>query len=695
MTDYPTPGPNVLIIDDDDEEQSSLLEGLRAGGLFVLSFSLKDQTTEEETSFCGAMRVELVSEDDDLIETRITCDIYAGEASIPEGNQIPILSRNRYREFWSLLPFHPSHAQLPELRFEISEGRQRLRIPFLTSQLSTLDSDNDSLRWCDGDLVEMLLHRIDNRDQVEFGLTIRDDNRSGHGRAIYQGREVRSLTICPAHVEGIPRPQTDGNAVSWIRLFRDVDWRIDVRPSVKIAHPNGQASWTLAELNHALESIAKEQDLDQRWSTCLLCVEEITALEEKSLRGVMFDFGTPEANKVPRQGSAIAAGWKVPQKDVWKPNGRTRFSQFHSLYFRTAAHEIGHSLSMGHSSSSSDEHIMTTTDLLVGGRRFPDQIVAKFSDDESVWLRHHPDPVVRPGGIPYPADLDVTDFSVNAVGAASTLQLDVSPIQDSFPLGAPVRLNLKIANRGRSSARIPHMLGFSGGELSVLVMRPDGTSQTVFSSVLRCADSDWITLKSESEAFACVTLFRHRFTPLFAARGEYVIRAKIPFRRGRTTHFLLGECSVRIVNVDNKETRKLALRALKSSELQRLLVIGGDLNRWTSRLIKSILADPVLGPHFRFVEAKRVGCRHFERKANLRKMSTVLSSAVVTHQEVRRSINMIDQALTEGSRAYQSIFAMISVLRSKVKAGHVPGLVRSNMRAKLSELKKTVQQLSR
>ena len=118
-----------------------------------------------------------------------------------------------------------------------------------------------------------------------------------------------------------------------------------------------------------------------------------------------------------------------------------------------------------------------------------------MSEEERAWICHEPDPVVRPGGLPYPAGDDVTDRDGLAeLPPTAGVRLAVAPLANPVPRGAPVRLHLTLKNSGSETASVPERLELHYGRIDVVVHGPGVKSRTVLKSVLCCPERLWTEL---------------------------------------------------------------------------------------------------------------------------------------------------------------------------------------------------------
>jgi hypothetical protein len=288
---------------------------------------------------------------------------------------------------------------------------------------------------------------------------------------------LRAATLEIDCVEGAHRPDP-GEAPDWEKVMASAGWKLSVIDTDgPLPHPLGdEAPLELAELHELMLETARreEVDLDHHWYYHLLCVPRIV----DKTRGYMYDVAHWDTNATPREGAAIATD------DVYV-NGENGVGQFPWLdwgiadgskygegpaYYRVAVHEMGHAFGLDHNPYGTNA-FMTITPLVADleGFHWPSKINFEWLPEDITRLAHWPDPWVRPGGTPWESYSAPADAHEERAAL-----LEVEPVVEHFPLGAPVRLNVSLTNKSREPFDAPVHLGVSRGSIRAEIKSPLG-----------------------------------------------------------------------------------------------------------------------------------------------------------------------------------------------------------------------------
>ena len=474
---------------------NSKFKSLREGCYYIQFTQISQPENSEFLHYNGTMRVQHEGS-----STIASGDLYFHQTSIGQNssspsvikpnpaNGIPIFPINKYKYYVRVTKILEESATTTGFTFEFELHRYTPRpgMPRWKKEgtyLSTMTWEPVSIGYpSDSDLLTGMV-------KSSNGMII------GSITMCWVSSFLRRATIQIDKVSSAEWPLDNGSGVNWQTIFGTVGWDINVIQSSsnidKSGHGGGpDKSWSKAELHAAMlffKQSLKSIDLDIEWRYHLLCVELIEVVPPL---GVMYDKVFTDCNNVPREGSAISSHWKIPNEDIWGLVKGMRYGTATGPYFRTAVHEIAHACGLEH--NTIDNGIMNTTETIAGNAvppiQFPNNIQWSFAPDDSKRLRHFPDIFVRPGGQEMMTNYESIPISSgNAISTPKALKLEVIPQLETVPLGAPVRVSLRLANTADVSMPVPIDLSMRRGHVSGAVIDPAGVVRT-FSPILRCID---------------------------------------------------------------------------------------------------------------------------------------------------------------------------------------------------------------
>ena len=476
---------------------------------------------------------------------------------------------------------------------------------------------------------------------------------------------LREATVEIDSVSGSEAPIDSGASHTWQSIFDAVGWKINVVPSnTNVAEPSG-ISWSDGEMHAAMLARRDSSNLDTEWRYHILAVKNIDSTE----RGIMYDSGGTDSNNVPREGVGIASHWMIPNADPWGLTKGLRFGTAKAPYFRTALHEIGHAMCLYH--NTVDFGIMNTTNVIAAGAvlpvQFPNNIKWAHASDDQKRLRHMPDVFVRPGGVSFGTaystqPISPDDEDTDAVG----LDLQVTPLHDVLPIGAPARFELSLTNSSDRLLPAPVSLHMKKGFVSGRITDPSGTTRT-FKAILVCAEDESLSYMQPGEVRTeSLTLLRGGAGALFPIAGAYAVAVDVSWELNGGHVGVVGTTNVFVTTARTDSHARAALKVLSTPDTLLSLVMTGDHLTEGNAAVQAALADDVLKPHFAYVEAKRLAQPFADRAADLDAAASLLNDqTVMSSAEIRKCAKLIGGTKQTTDKAAKS--RIIEVLASKAK----------------------------
>ena len=476
---------------------------------------------------------------------------------------------------------------------------------------------------------------------------------------------LRRATLEIDRVSASEAPMDNGAGIGYVDIYRAVGWDVAIDVSnADVVEPSGE-SWSDAEMHAAMLARRDASDLDREWRYHLVCVRRLDSTD----RGIMYDAYGGDSNNIPREGAGISSHWTIPNTTTWGTVRGLRFGTAAAAYFRTAIHEIGHAMGLYH--NPIDNCFMhTTPDIAASAvppQQFPDNIIWSFSPEDAKRLRHLPDIWVRPGGISFGAAYTTAPISpTDTIEDAEGLTLTVQPLMESVPIGAPVRVTFTITNTTEQPLPIPKVLSMKGGSVRGRVVDPSGTVRTFWPLLLCIEEEEIQTIEPGASITESLTLLRGAEGALFPSPGAHRVIVDVQWSLGEATIRLSGEAGVMVTGALDEGHAQAALKVLSTPDTLITLAVGGDHMEEGIEAIQTALDNPVLEPHFAYIEAKRVGRRFGEREADIDAAAQLLTpETVVSPREAKKAIELIesDEAIAGSDRGQE----LISTLGSQAE----------------------------
>jgi hypothetical protein len=255
-------------------------------------------------------------------------------------------------------------------------------------------------------------------------------------------------------------------------------------------------------------------------------------------------------------------------------------------------------------------------------------------------LRHYPDHHVRPGGTSFGAasmanpTISPLDESFNLDG----IELTVSPLLETIPIGAPVRVNVQLKNGMNQDMLLPSDLSLKGGNIKGTVIGSNGQVRT-FSPIIICMDGEQMeVLKVGQSIHSDLTLLRGKEGALFPNAGLYTIEVVLHWDVESFPIEIKTSTSVMVTPVVDEAHAIAAMKTLSTPDLLLTLAFGGDHLKEGVEALHIALKNKTLRPHFCYTESKRIAKPYFKRKADLKKAAELITKdAVMSKTEILKA----------------------------------------------------------
>lgn len=473
---------------------------------------------------------------------------------------------------------------------------------------------------------------------------------------------LRKATVEIDRVSVSEPPMDSGAGHTWQSVFDQVGWELNVVQSNNNVTEVSGASWSDGEMHNAMVAWRDSANLDKEWRYHILAVRNI----DSTPRGIMYDNGATDSNNVPREGIGISSHWVIPNTSAWGKVKNMRFGTAKAPYFRTALHEIGHAMGLYH--NTVDMGIMNTTDVISANAvppvQFPDNVKWAHASDDQKRLRHMPDIFVRPGGVAFGTAYSVHPLSPDDEQEdAEGLELQVTPVNDVLPIGAPVRLEIVLANASSIALPAPESLNMKYGCVKGNVIDPSGISRS-FSTLIMCVDEVGLTYLQPGQSIGnALTLLRGGEGALFPVPGAYTVEVTVEWELGESHVGKTAQTNVYVTAAKSDEHARAAMKVLTTPDTLLSIALTGDHLYEGNEAIQTALKDDVLRPYYEYIEAKRLAQPFNNRKADIKGASVLINDETVMNSaEIKKAAKLLVAAGTGDSNSHKKI---VSVLKEK------------------------------
>lgn len=443
-------------------------------------------------------------------------------------------------------------------------------------------------------------------------------------------------------------PLGNSAGLNWHSVYAAVGWDLTIiKGSHDVAEPPDKA-WNEAEAHAALSKVRDEVDLDREWRYHFLAVQQID--QRNAERGVMYDRSGTEDNPA-REGFMVASHWRIPSEPAWGlVQGKLTYET--DTYFRTAVHELGHALGLDHPDVTDNTvSFMQGTDrialesLNTPETPFPNNIDWSFSREDQHRLRHWPDPIVRPGGFGW---RDGANAPVVAT-ASPHIVLEIAPLLPDVPFGTPVRVEASAVNRGAAPAPGPSSVELSSGFVRGWAVNAAGVRRA-FAPITVVESGSTRDFAPNERLEGSLTLLWGTDGPLFPMPGTYRVILEVSWRHEGIMFSADAETRIAVAPAVDSAHAETARRLLATRNVLPMLALGGDHLPDAQEAVAAALKNPVLRPHYAYIEAKRVGTRFFNRAPDPAAVARLVGEDTIMSRAERRKA----ARLAQGASAAES-----------------------------------------
>ncbi len=455
-------------------------------------------------------------------------------------------------------------------------------------------------------------------------------------------------------------------------IFEAIGWRITfARPVISSIKAD---VWQDLDLTTEMLKLRATADYDRQWIYHALVVPRFTT-QQYLFFGKMYTGVGVDTDLVPREGLVVAAKAQFTEDAQFGSAAGKALQDVPAAAFCNFMHELGHTMGLLHryrgNGFMQELLYFALVDTAPGERKFPENLGFHYDPKDVLRLRHHPDIWVRPGGVPFAtgfSEMPVPDNDV-LTDVSAQMQLVVKPVAPVVPLGAPVKLQLRLTNRTQGTLPGPVDMSLKAGSVAGSVVAPSGEVGT-FSAV---APFDYVHVANFAAGRSLChgeSIWRGPGGALFPAPGFYRIDVEVGWVAPGGLARSRAHCKVLISPPLTREHEQAAYRILACPDLVYLLINraapGGAGAPVSERLIMAMdllqecLAVAELRPFLAPLEALLVASTDLRQSARLLDAQSVLTTGEVDY--------LVAQIKQAGKPAAPdgAVRGMIAFLRQRV-----------------------------